>query len=161
MEDVIVGIIWLVLGFGIPLGLLLAGLIIGSTVESAHFRKLAEWEQELSGIMMSDMKRLPPNWHPSEGTLVTGEAVIATDRFKVFAAGLRNFFGGRVRSYETLVERARRQAVVRMLRQAQQYGANVVWNVRLETSTIQGNQQGKSAGVEVMAYGTAMKVTAD
>ena len=160
MEDAIATIMGLVLVFGLPLGLLLAGWIIGSTVEASHFRKLAEWEQQLSGIMVSDMKRLPPNWRPSEATLVTGEAVIATDRFKVFAARIRNFFGGRVRSYETLVERARRQAIVRMLRQAQQYGANIVWNVRLETSTIQGSQQGKSAGVEVMAYGTAMKVTA-
>ena len=56
------------------------------------------------------------------------------------------------------MERARRQALVRMLRQAQQFGANVVWNVRIETSTIQGKQEGKSGGVEVMAYGTAMKV---
>ena len=160
MEDAIAGILWLLLVFGSPLGLLLAGWIIGSTVEASHFRRLAQWEQQLSGIMMSDMKRLPPNWRPTEATLVTGEAVIATDRFKVFAAGIRNLFGGRVRSYETLVERARREAVVRMLRQAQQYGANVVWNVRLETSTVQGNQRGKSAGVEVMAYGTAMKVTA-
>jgi uncharacterized protein YbjQ (UPF0145 family) len=160
MEDVIGPLIGFLLVFGLPLGLLLAGLIIGSTIESSHFRRLARWEQQLSGIMISDMKRLPPNWRPSEATLVTGEAVIATDRFKVFAAGIRNLFGGRVRSYETLVERARREAIVRMLRQAQQCGANIVWNVRLETSTIQGNQQGKSAGVEVMAYGTAMKVSA-
>jgi uncharacterized protein YbjQ (UPF0145 family) len=41
----------------------------------------------------------------------------------------------------------------------QKRGANVVWNVRLETSTIQGKQQKKSGGVEVLAYGTAMKAT--
>jgi uncharacterized protein YbjQ (UPF0145 family) len=156
MEDAIVVLIWIVLAF-LPL---FVGWIIGSTVERAHFRRLAQAEQQLSGIMVSDMKRLPPNWRPTEGTLVIGEAVIATDKFKVFAAALRNFFGGRVRSYETLVERARREAIVRMLRQAQQFGANVVWNVRLETSTIQGSQQGQSAGVEVMAYGTAIKVAA-
>ena len=160
MEDAIATILGFVLAFGLPLGLLLAGWIIGSTVEKSHFRRLAQAEQELSGIMVSDMKRLPPNWRPTEATLVTGEAVIATDHFKVFAAKLRNLFGGRVRSYETLVERARREAVVRMLRQARQFGANVVWNVRLETSTIQGSQQGQSAGGEVMAYGTAIKVAA-
>ena len=138
---------------------LFAGWLIGRTVERAHFRRLAQAEHQLSGIMISDMKRLPPNWRPTEATLVVGQAVIATDYFKVFAAGLRNLFGGRVRSYETLVERARREAIVRMLRQAQQWGANVVWNVRLETSTIQSSQQrGKSAGVEVMVYGTAFKV---
>ena len=139
-------------------GLLFIAYLIGSSIEAAHFRKLARWEQELSGIMVSDMKRVPPNWLVAEASLVVGEAVIATDKFKVFTAGLRNFFGGRVRGYETLMERARRQAIVRMLWHAQQYGANVVWNIRVETSTIQGKKEGKSGGVEVMAYGTAMKV---
>jgi len=142
-----------------PLVLLLLGLIVGGAVESAHFRRLDRWEQDLSGIMMSDMKHLPPNWRVSDAVLVCGEAVMATDYFKVFSAGLRNLFGGRVRGYEKLMERARREAIVRMLRQAQHTGANVVWNVRLETSTIQGKQQKKSGGVEVLAYGTALKAT--
>ncbi len=141
-----------------PLVLLLLGLVIGGAVESAHFRRLARWEQNLSGIMVSGMKQLPPNWQVSDPVLVAGEAVMATDYFKVVTAGLRNFFGGRVRGYEKLMERARREAIVRMLRQAQEAGANAVWNVRIETTTIQGKQQGKSGGVEVMAYGTAMKV---
>ena len=142
---------------GVTAALLILGLVIGSTVESAHFRRLALREQALSHIAVSDLRRLPPNWQASEATLVTGEAVIATDYFKVFVASLRNLFGGRVRSYETLVERARREAIVRMVEQAQAAGANVVWNVRLETATIQGKQQGKSGGIEVLAYGTAIR----
>ena len=141
---------------GITLLLLILGLVIGSTVESSHFRRLARREQALSRIVLSNLKRLPANWRAADGMLVTGEAVIATDYFKVFVASLRNLLGGRVRSYESLVERARREAVVRMLQGAQAAGANVVWNVRLETATIQG--KGKSGGIEVLAYGTAMKV---
>jgi uncharacterized protein YbjQ (UPF0145 family) len=153
------GILVFLLYIGGPLVLLVLGGVIGSAIEAAHFRKLAEWEQNLSGIMISDMKQVPPNWSVSDPELVTGAAVIATDYFKVFVAGLRNLFGGKVRGYEKLMERARREAIVRMLRHAQQKGANVVWNVRLETSTIQGKQQNKSGGVEVLAYGTAMKAT--
>lgn len=137
--------------------LLILGLLVGRTVESSHYRRLAAREQALSRIVVSNLKRLPANWQASDATLVTGEAVIATDYFKVFVASLRNLFGGRVRSYETLVERARREAIVRMLQQAQAAGANVVWNVRVETATIQGKQQGKSGGIEILAYGTAMK----
>lgn len=149
----------ILLYMGIPLLLLLSGLVIGKTIESAHFRRLTEREQDLSGIMMSDIKQLPANWLASDAVLVVGEAVIATDYFKVFVAALRNLFGGRVRGYEALMERARRQAIVRMLEEAQDFRANVVWNVRLETSTIQGKRERRSAGVEVMAYGTAMRVT--
>lgn len=142
---------------GMTVVLLILGLVIGSSVESSHFRRLARREQALSNIMVSDLKWLPENWQASDGVLVVGEAVIATDYFKVFVAMLRNLFGGRVRGYETLVERARREAIVRMLQEAQALGANVVWNVRIETATIQGKQQGKSGGIEVLAYGTAMK----
>ena len=145
----------------LPLLLLLSGLVIGSFVEAAHLRGLAVRESNLSGILVSDMKRLPENWLVSDPVLVVGEVVIATDYFKVFAASIRKLFGGRVRSYETLMERARREAIVRMLELARQSGANVVCNVRVETATIQGKQKGKSGGVEVMAYGTAVKATAD
>ena len=138
--------------------LLVLGLVIGRATEAAHFRRLTLWEIALSDIEVSTLRRLPENWQPTHGTLVTGEAVIATDYFKVFTATLRNLFGGQIRSYETLVERARRQATVRMLQEAREMGANLVWNVRIETATIQGKQQGKSAGVEVLAYGTAMTV---
>jgi len=150
-------IINLLLVVGIPLGLLAMALLIGGAVERAHLRRLDRREQGLSGILISDQRWLPAGWRVSDGRVVVGECVIATDYFKVFVAGLRNLFGGRVRSYETLVGRARREALVRMLEQAAAAGCNVVWSVRIETSTIQGKQQGKSGGIEVMAYGTAMR----
>ena len=151
----------IIFGLAVALVLLVLGGLIGSATEAAHFRRLDAQEQELAHILMSDMKRLPDNWQAANARLVTGSVVIATDYFKVFVAGLRNLFGGRIRGYERLMERARREAIVRMLREAQATGANAVWNVRLETSTIHGKQQGKSAGVEVMAYGTALKVAGE
>ena len=154
MENVIIILLYI----GVPLLLLLLGGVIGGAVESAHFRRLDAREQGFSDILLSDTKRLPAGWRASDAVLVNGEAVIATDYFKVVAASLRNLFGGRVRGYETLMDRARREAVCRMLDRARRAGANVVWNVRIETSTIQGKKQGKSGGVEVLVYGTAMKV---
>ena len=148
-----------VLGVGIPAALLLGGLIIGSSIESAHFRSLALREAELAGVLVSNIKYLPENWDARDAVLVTGEAVIATDYFKVWAAGLQNLFGGRVRGYEALMERARREAIVRMTEQAQSAGCNLVWNVRLETCTLGGQENRKAAGVEVLAYGTAMVAT--
>jgi len=146
-------------GAGVPVILLLIVYLIGRAAESSHLARLDNDERELADIVMSDLKRLPDNWRATDLHLVTGVAVIATDYFKVFAASLRNIVGGRVWSFETLVSRARREAIVRMLREARDAGANAVWTVRIETATIQGKRQGKSGGVEVMAYGTAMKVT--
>jgi uncharacterized protein YbjQ (UPF0145 family) len=82
--------------------------------------------------------------------------VISVDYFKTIAAALRNVFGGRVGAYESLLDRARREATIRMQEEAKKVGAQAVLNVKYETSRI-GQQAGKSIGsVEVLAYGTAM-----
>jgi uncharacterized protein YbjQ (UPF0145 family) len=139
--------------FAFLLGL---GYFAGSMAEKKHLRYLDGREAELKSIYISNLKTLPPNWSVTQPQLVTGVAVISTDYFKTVAAALRNIFGGEVKSMQTLVDRARRQAMVRMQEEAQSQGANVVWNVRLETSTI-GNSKGKPSAVEVMAYGTAFR----
>ena len=141
----------------IPLFMVLGCMLIGKGIELHHFKKLAEREQQLSGIMVTNLKTIPSQYANAESFLVMGSAVIATDYFKVFAAGLRTLFGGEMKSYITLMERARRQAVIRMLEQAAQQGASAVWNIRYETSTTQGQQQKKPGGVEILAYGTALK----
>ena len=141
----------------IPLFMVLACMLIGKGIELHHFKKLAEREQQLSGIIVTNLKTIPPQYANTESFLVMGSAVIATDYFKVFAAGLRTLFGGEMKSYVTLMERARREAVLRMLEQAAQQGASAVWNIRYETSTTQGQQRKKPGGVEILAYGTALK----
>ena len=141
----------------VPLVLVLVFMLIGKGVEMHHFKQLERREQQLRGIIVTNLKAVPPHYANAEPILVMGSAVIATDYFKVFAAGLRTLFGGEMKSYITLMERARREAVVRMLEQAAQQGASAVWNIRYETSTTHGQQKKKPGGVEVLAYGTALK----
>ena len=43
--------------------------------------------------------------------LVAGSVVISEDYFKRIVSSLQSLFGGRLRSYESLVDRARREAV--------------------------------------------------
>ena len=58
------------------------------------------------------------------------------------------------------MERARREALLRMVESAKGMGANAVANVRFETSNI-GNMRRKRAAamVEMYAYGTAIHLT--
>ena len=84
-----------------------------------------------------------------------GSAVISIDYFKRFLASLRNIFGGTVKSYESLIDRARREALIRMKEMAGD--ATVIVNVRIETSTIGRSANRKGVGcLEAIAYGTAM-----
>ncbi|MGH8664838.1 MAG: YbjQ family protein, partial [Burkholderiales bacterium] len=84
---------------------------------------------------------------------VHGTVVVSADYFKTFVAGLRNLIGGRFRAYETLLERARREAVLRLKEQARAKGARLVVCVRFETTSI---SSGWAPAIEVLAYGTAL-----
>jgi len=146
----------LIFQLGIPIGFLLLGLIAGKCIEMRHFKALDEREGALQDITICNLRNIPEDVHVSNTLLVCGGVVIATDYFKVFAAQLRNLFGGEIKTYQSLMTRARREALVRMLEDAKVAGADSVWNVRFETSTIQGKQKKKAGGVEVLAYGTAV-----
>lgn len=141
----------------IPLILVLIGYFVGKGIELHHFKRLAEREAEFSDFVVTNLKTIPADLEHTQAFMVMGAAVIATDYFKVFAAGLRTLFGGEMKSYTTLMERARREAVLRMLEQARSEGARIVWNIRYETSTTQGQQKKHPGGVEILAYGTALK----
>ena len=87
--------------------------------------------------------------------------MVSSDYFKQFLSAWRLFFGGRLKSYETLLERARREAVLRMKAEAQAGNANAIFNVKLETSVISDQNSGGGAigTVEILAYGTAGTLT--
>ena len=136
--------------------LLASGYFFGRAAEKRHYKSIIEREKELHNLLCSSERHLP-NLGNVEGKLVCGSVVISIDYFKRFVAGLRNLVGGRVSSYESLIDRARREAILRMKAEAQAYGARSVWNIRLETSSIYKNTQGSIGSVEVLAYGTAVK----
>ena len=149
-----------------PFVVLLAfGFTIGGIVERAHFRRLQVREDALRDMIVTDVKTFPPRCASEPFGMVMGQVVIASDYFKTFAAGLRKLVGGDLRAYETLMERARREALVRMLESARQMGANYVVNVRFATSNIgSGGAHRRRRGaamVEMYVYGTAVFVPPD
>jgi len=149
----------LIMGLGTPLILIAAGFVIGRSREKRHLKSLDEREKQFAYMMQTNSRRIPSNWRVSQAGLVSGQAVIAADAFKSTLAKLRNTFGGEVRSLETLMARARREAVLRMMEEAAQMNANAVFNVRIETSTIGRGTGGKGlCTAEVYAYGTALCV---
>lgn len=135
--------------------LLMIGLIFGRINERRHFARLRRAEEDLSDIVALNLKTVPEN-AVSNGELVTGNVVIAVDYFKKIVAGLKGLLGGRLKTYESLVERARREAIVRMKEDARARGANAIYNVRLEFSTIGQQPRQAMGGVELFAYGTAV-----
>lgn len=140
----------------ITLVLLSLGYFFGRHAEKKHYKSIIEREQAMNALPAM-ASRFPPAGEKFEQTLVAGSVVIANDYFKTFAAGLRNLFGGKVSSYETLLDRARREAILRMKEQAQAIQADYVFNVKYETASISKGKRNKMPMIEVLAYGTALK----
>ena len=130
-----------------------AGWFFGSRHERQHLAQLSIAEQELSHIMVSSERLYVPKLVANtEGELVLGSVVIAQDYFKMIIARVLSIFGKNLTTYETLLDRARREALVRMRTEAQAKGYNHIYGLRLEVSNI--NQLGSM--VEAIAYGTAV-----
>ena len=144
----------------IPILLLVGAYFIGTELERRHYVSLRAREHASRRLLTVTFPYEPPDQDPVEVMMVTGSVVVSVDYFKRFLAGLRMLVGGRVTSYETLLDRARREALMRMKDEAQRKGFTAVVNVRLETSRIassSGNNKG-TAAVEILAFGTGVKL---
>jgi uncharacterized protein YbjQ (UPF0145 family) len=84
--------------------------------------------------------------------LVQGNTVRAKHVGRDIAASFKNIFGGELQGYTELLVESRREAMQRMIAQAQQLGANAVVNVRFATSSI------TAGAAELYVYGTAVVV---
>ncbi len=138
--------------------LLALGYFAGTIAEAKHYRSIEEREQNFLNLPAVTIENAMEETAEIVAVkLVTGSAVISVDYFKRFLAALRNIFGGTVASYETLVDRARREAVLRMKEQART--ANIIINCRIETAAIgkSANQRNTVGSIEALAYGTAVK----
>ena len=137
--------------------LILLGYGFGRVAEKKHYKSIIERESRYKDLLVFTVKSPPPNIDITDTNLVSGNVVISIDYFKRFVAGLRKLIGGRLRSYETLVDRGRREALLRMKEQATKLSADLVVNVKLETSSISKGRRGSIGSIEVFAYGTALK----
>ncbi|MDL2275722.1 YbjQ family protein [Desulfosarcina sp. OttesenSCG-928-G10] len=137
--------------------LLTVGYVAGTQAEKRHYRSIVQRESALLNLPAVTLKSVDiPDHKIRSAQMVYGSAVISVDYFKQIVASLRKLVGGNLTSYESLMDRARREALLRMKEMA--VGATVIVNVRVETATIDG-QRGDSGTVgclEAMAYGTAI-----
>jgi uncharacterized protein YbjQ (UPF0145 family) len=147
------------MNFGLPILILVIAYFIGSWIEKKHFKSILDREAKAHGFPVVSFDTMPDDWKVDSSHMVTGSIVISLDYFKRVIATLKGLVGGRIKTYEPLLERARREAILRMTEEAQSQGYDAIFNVRLETSRLaNARRDGKGvAGVEMLAFGTAVK----
>lgn len=142
--------------YGLPFLLAALGLVVGAIVESRHYASIRKREAQFAHYPAVPARSWDGSREIAETGLVTACVVVSPDYFKRLLASFRNIFGGNVQSFESLLDRARREAILRLKEQAPE--GDIIINLRLATSNItapQGNQG--LAAVEVLAVGTAVR----
>ena len=138
----------------------LLGLFFWKRAESKHYASIQEREEKYKNIIVisdTDLKRAKNS--QSEGVLFVEGTVVAIDAFKKLMASFINLFGWRMKAYESLVDRARREAVLKVKQRAAEAWCNVIANLRIETSSISKNAKQSVWAVEAIAYATGIKVS--
>ena len=83
--------------------------------------------------------------------VVSGQSIRARHVGKDILAGLRNLVGGEITEYSKLMAESRQQAMDRMVKAAQEKGADAIVGVRFTTSMLQAGAS------EIFIYGTPDK----
>lgn len=130
----------------LALVLFFVGWYFGTRAERQHLLSLDIQEAKYRHITLSNERLHTPDGSP---VFVVGNVVIAQDRFKLVMADLLSLVGKNLTVYESLLERARREAVVRIKAQADKAGCHAIYGLRFEMCEIDG-------GVEVLAYGVGL-----
>jgi uncharacterized protein YbjQ (UPF0145 family) len=139
-----------VIEIGIAAVLLVIGYVVGGAREKKHFEDLKR--REAIHLSKVPVRTDPgPELKTGETFLVTASVVIASDYFKNFVGAFRNLLGGRMVNHESLLDRARREALCRLREKAAKSGAHQIVDVHLETNYLD------QMGAEVSAYGTAVR----
>ena len=134
----------------VPVVLFLLAGGAGRVQERRHERSLKRREHELAHVIVADISGNLES--TSRGELVVGHVVLGCDYGKQILARVRDIFGGEVRSFGRVLDRCRREALLRMQQQANALGSELVVNVRF-TTAMMGS---RLLTAEVICYGTAV-----
>ena len=85
--------------------------------------------------------------------LVKGNTIRAKHIGKDIVAGLRSIVGGEIKEYTEALSEAREEAMRRMIKEAEELGADAIINVRFTTSQVM------TGAAELLVYGTAVKLS--
>lgn len=110
-------------------------------------------------IKVVNIKTYPEEFRHVEARLVTGSVAIANCYFISFFSSWKKIFGGELKMYGRLATDARKLALIRLMQDAEQWGAEWVFNVRYETSMQETTQKqsGQVHGLILFAYATAVR----
>ena len=146
------------IGIILPLVFLLLGYTLGKRADRKHLRAIEQQSAEMEYMLVTQLKTFPHATAGNPPQLVVAEVVIATDYFKSFLSSWRGVFGGEMKAYRSLLNRARQEVLIRLQTQAVELGFNALCNVRFDSADIAGaTMRRRATAVALIASATAYK----
>ena len=106
----------------------------------------------MSKIILSTTEKIPYREVSEIIGIARGSTVRARNIGRDITAIFKSIVGGELSEYTKLQADAREQALMRMVADAEQYGADAIIGVRITTSMVM------NGAAEIAAYGTAVKL---
>jgi uncharacterized protein YbjQ (UPF0145 family) len=146
------------IALAIFLGLVIVAFVLGNLAGKRRFKSILRREKETRKVPVLTTKTVPAPLTQCRAFLVSGNIVVTIDFIKRFLSLSKALIGGRLSRYESLLDLAHREAILRMKESAILKGGIIIFNVRIETTSIRRDSTSLYliGSVEVVAYGTSI-----
>ncbi len=104
-------------------------------------------------MIISTTEKIPGKEVSEVLGIAKGSTIRAKNIGRDILAGLKQIVGGELEGYTQMLEESREQAIQRMVKEAEEKGADAIIGVRLDSSSVMQN------AAEIVAYGTAVKLS--
>ena len=120
-------------------------------------------EKQQGNMLQSDQhlstKSLMTTMAAESSTLLHVSICVGPSMGQMFFMWCKSIVGGRLHSYDVVLDYGRREALLRLNQQAKDLGCSSIVNIRIETSTVKFSKSsnGNTSSVEFLAFATGIR----
>ena len=158
-------IIWITFWIVIPLAFPLTSWALGRWYQGRLLEALEANEKAHGTILQSDrfssITTKMDNMAATSATLLHVSICVGPSVGQVVLMWFKGLFGGRLQSYDAVLDYGRREVLYRLKQQADQLGCTSMQNIRLETSVVsfaKSNNDSRRSSVEFLAFATGLRL---
>ena len=118
-----------------------------------------ETQAAIKGDALSTLSKPFGDREIKQTKMLMANVVMSPSWVQMWIGGIMSLFGGQINVFTKVVDWARREAQQRLREKVAEEGFDEVINMRIETTMLTTTRGGKdkTSGVEILAYGTAIK----
>ena len=157
-------VVWLIIPIVTTIVLPTFSWAIGNWYQNRLMNALLENEKRGGKMLQSDMHLSTSSPMTSmsadSSTLLHVSICVGPSWGQIFFMWFKSLFGGRLHSYDVVLDYGRREVLLRLNQQAKALGCSSMVNIRIETSTVsfaRNNNSSKTSSVEFLAFATGLR----